>query len=68
MQELVLDHQEIEWQLDAVELALVENWLEEHPSSAGVLVVHGPERELTDVYYDTDEWRLYRAWRQQGGG
>jgi triphosphatase len=61
MQEQVLDHEEIEWQLEAVELAQVENWLEEHPSGAGVAIVPGPASELKDVYYDTEDWRLYRA-------
>ena len=61
MQVQVLDHEEIEWQLEAVELALVENWLKEHPSAAGLAVVPGPARELSDVYYDTEDWRLYRA-------
>jgi triphosphatase len=56
-----MDHEELEWQFEAVELALVENWLEEHPTAAGVAVVPEPERELRDVYYDTEDWRLYRA-------
>ena len=61
MQEQVLDHQEIEWQLEAVDLALVENWLEEYPTAAGLAVVPGWASELADVYYDTDDWRFYRA-------
>jgi triphosphatase len=61
MQEQVLDHEEIEWQLEAVELALVENWLKEHPSAAGVDIVPATASELSDVYYDTQDWRLYRA-------
>src|SRR5215211_939782 len=61
MQEQVLDHEEIEWQLEAVELAPVENWLNEYPSAAGVDIVPGWARELSDVYYDTEDWRLYRA-------
>ena len=61
MQERVPDHEEIEWQLKAVELALVDNWLKEHPSAAGVAVVPGRASELADVYYDTEDWRLYRA-------
>jgi CHAD domain-containing protein len=56
-----LDHEEIEWQLEAVELALVENWLKEHPSAAGVDIVPATASELSDVYYDTQDWRLYRA-------
>jgi triphosphatase len=61
MREQVLDHEEIEWQLEAVDLALVDNWLKEHPSGAGVTIVPEPARELRDVYYDTEDWRLYRA-------
>jgi len=56
-----LDHEEIEWQLEAVDLKLVEKWLVEHPSAAGLAVVPGGARELSDVYYDTEDWRLYRA-------
>jgi triphosphatase len=61
MQEQVVDHEEIEWQLEAVHLALVDNWLKEHPSAAEVAVVPGGARELNDVYYDTEDWRFYRA-------
>jgi CHAD domain-containing protein len=61
MQEQVVDHEEIEWQLEAVDLALVDNWLREHPSAAEVAVVPGGARELRDVYYDTEDWRFYRA-------
>ena len=61
MQEQVMDHEEIEWQFEAVELALVENWLEKHPSATGVAVVPGGASELSDVYYDTEDWRFYRT-------
>jgi triphosphatase len=61
MQEQVVDHEEIEWQLEAVDLALVDNWLKEHPSAAGVDIVPATASELSDVYYDTQDWRLYRA-------
>src|SRR5215217_5678418 len=61
MREQVLDHEEIEWQLEAIELALVDNWLKKHPSAAGVAIVPGGASELSDLYYDTDDWRLYRA-------
>jgi CHAD domain-containing protein len=60
-QEQVLDHEEIEWQLEAVDLALVDNWLKEHPSAGEVAVVPGVARELNDIYYDTEDWRFYRA-------
>jgi triphosphatase len=61
MQEQILDHQEIEWQFEAADLEPVKSWLEEHPSASGLAVVPGATRELTDTYYDTEDWRLYRA-------
>ena len=61
IQEQVVDHEEIEWQLEAVDLALVDNWLKEHPSGAGVAIVPERASELRDVYYDTEDWRFYRA-------
>ena len=56
------DHQEIEWQFDAGELESVEGWLDQHNSGSSSLIV-APEStvELTDTYYDTDDWRFYRA-------
>jgi hypothetical protein len=58
MQEQVVDHEEIEWQLEVVELGLVENWLKEHSSASGVAVVPEPASELSDVYYDTEDWTM----------
>jgi inorganic triphosphatase YgiF len=56
------DHTEIEWQFDTDELDPVESWLGEHASGLTGLVV-APESlvRITDSYYDTDDWRLYRA-------
>jgi inorganic triphosphatase YgiF len=56
------DHQEIEWQFDASDLESVAGWLDQHNSGSSDLVV-APEStvEITDTYYDTDDWRLYRA-------
>jgi triphosphatase len=61
MQDRILDHQEIEWQLEADDLEPVANWLQEHPSASGLAVGPGATKELTDTYYDTEDWRLYRA-------
>jgi len=60
MQNQMLDHQEIEWQFDT-DVGSVESWLEENPSVSGLLVVRGETKELTDTYYDTEDWRFYRA-------
>src|SRR5215208_5150816 len=56
------DHQEIEWQFDADELESVEGWLDQHNSgSSGLLIAPESTVELTDTYYDTEDWRFYRA-------
>ena len=61
MHKQILDHQEIEWQFEAADLERVESWLEEHPSAFGLALIPGATRQLTDTYYDTEDWRLYRA-------
>ena len=55
------DHQEVEWQFDADDLGRVEGWLEEVPAELGVVVGPGSPDDLVDGYYDTGDWRLYRA-------
>jgi CHAD domain-containing protein len=61
VQNKVKDHQEIEWQFEAPDLEPVENWLAKHPTTSGLAVAPGGTKEITDTYYDTDDWRLYRA-------
>src|SRR5918998_690738 len=61
MQKRALDHQEIEWQFEAADLEPVDSWLQEHASGSGLAVVPGATKELIDIYYDTEDWRLYRA-------
>ena len=61
MQNRTVDHQEIEWQFEAADLETVERWLEEHPCVSGLAVVSKAVKELADTYYDTEDWRLYRA-------
>ncbi len=56
-----MDVQEIEWQFDAGDLEVVEEWLEEYDSGSGFSLAPGSTRELTDTYLDTEDWRLYRA-------
>jgi CHAD domain-containing protein len=65
---------EIEWQFDAVDLRPVERWLdgwiarpsgesdgEIDPAGEGIRVTPVATRRLRDTYFDTDDWRLYRA-------
>jgi CHAD domain-containing protein len=61
VQKQILDHQEIEWQFEASDIEPVGNWLEEHPSVSGLEIVPAATKELADTYYDTEDWRLYRA-------
>ncbi len=56
-----MDIQEVEWQFDAGDPEVVEEWLEEYGSGSGFSVASGSTRELTDTYLDTEDWRLYRA-------
>ena len=56
------DHQEIEWQFDAGDLEPVEGWLGQHDSgSSGLFIAPESTVEITDTYYDTEDWRFYRA-------
>ena len=55
------DHQEVEWQFDAEDLGRVEGWLGEEASGSGLVVGTGSAEDLVDAYYDTEDWRLYRA-------
>ncbi|HEY6580381.1 MAG TPA: CHAD domain-containing protein [Rubrobacter sp.] len=56
------DHREIEWQFDAEDFGPVEDWLYRYASgSSGPTVATDSTVEITDSYYDTDDWRLYRS-------
>jgi CHAD domain-containing protein len=55
------DKQEIEWQFDAPDLSLVATWLRQHGSADGWHVREGGTQEITDTYFDTPEWHLFRA-------
>uniref|UniRef100_UPI00145C7D27 CYTH and CHAD domain-containing protein n=1 Tax=Candidatus Roseilinea sp. NK_OTU-006 TaxID=2704250 RepID=UPI00145C7D27 len=55
------NQQEIEWQFDVDDLSTVESWLRAR-SEAGDLQFHfGQPKEHVDSYYDTPDWRLFRA-------
>jgi triphosphatase len=69
------DRQEIEWQytVPADGLGKVEEWLLGEPKRFRLAIVKGSSKELEDTYYDTGDWRLYRAGyalrvrREEGG-
>ncbi|MBI5081908.1 MAG: CHAD domain-containing protein [Chloroflexi bacterium] len=55
------DHQEVEWQFDANDLKAIERWLLARASDSGVTVSPSSTDNLTDTYYDTDDWRCHRT-------
>jgi CHAD domain-containing protein len=67
-----MDSQEVEWHFDIDDLGRVEGWLGEGLPGSGLVVSPGSAEDLVDGYYDTEDWRLYRAGyalriRQKGG-
>ncbi len=55
------DHQEVEWQFDALDVRPVSRWLQRDQQGQNPSVVSGQRRELSDGYFDTEDWRIYRA-------
>lgn len=55
------DAREVEWQFDADDLKAIESWLDDREGGDGLTVAPGVTRNLTDAYYDTKDWILYRA-------
>lgn len=39
----------------------MEAWLRQHSSGSGLVVEPESENKITDVYYDAEDWRFYRA-------
>lgn len=61
MQDRTLDHREVEWQFDALDLRPVGRWLESGAGEQDLSVEAGETREIFDAYLDTDDWRIKRA-------
>jgi CHAD domain-containing protein len=58
---VAVDHREIEWQFEASDLGIAESWLRQHSEGTGLVVEPEGKEEISDTYYDTEDWRLYRA-------
>jgi inorganic triphosphatase YgiF len=60
-----VDRQEIEWQYDAPHgIEEVAEWLdglEGESEESKLSVLKSYSKEIADTYYDTEDWRLYRA-------
>ena len=61
MNEEMQDHQEVEWQFDALDVRPVSKWLQGDSRGRNPSVVPGETHELSDGYFDTEDWRIYRA-------
>jgi triphosphatase len=61
MNEEMQDHQELEWQFDAMDVRPVSRWLSQNSSGRNPSVATGETSEISDAYFDTDDWRIYRA-------
>jgi CHAD domain-containing protein len=55
------DHREVEWQFDAPDADSVERWLGDEESLGGLTIGGAKTLLLTDHYYDTGDWRLWKA-------
>lgn len=55
------DHREVEWQFDAPDADSVERWLGDKESLGGLTIGDAKTLLLTDHYYDTGDWRLWKA-------
>lgn len=55
------EHQEIEWQFDTSDLAAAEQWLRERATQADVQLHFGSPEAQRDAYFDSSDWRFYRA-------
>jgi triphosphatase len=52
---------EVEWQLAATDLASVRRWLDDHGTVGGLVLEARSPLQIFDTYFDTDDWRIYRA-------
>lgn len=51
----------MEWQLASNDLASVRRWLDERTTIDGLVLQPQPTLKIFDTYFDTDDWRIYRA-------
>src|SRR3954454_11174042 len=52
---------EVEWQMASSDLGSVRRWLDAQGSIEGLLVAPQPTLQLFDTYFDTQDWRIFRA-------
>src|ERR1700760_794285 len=55
------DGREVEWQLASSDLASVRRWLDQHDHVDGLTLEPRSTLQIFDTYFDTDDWRIFRA-------
>lgn len=55
------DGREVEWQLASSDLAAVRRWLDEQHTIDGLVLAPQSTLQIFDTYFDTDDWRIFRA-------
>lgn len=55
------DAREVEWQLAAPDLGVIQRWLDRRPVADPLIIEPLPLQQLRDTYLDTEDWRLFRA-------
>jgi CHAD domain-containing protein len=55
------DRREVEWQLASSDLGSVRRWLDAQNTIEGLVVAQQPTLQIFDTYFDTDDWRIFRA-------
>ena len=55
------DGREREWQFEAEDLSAVHRWLMDQPFLPHITIVDGPEKILSDIYFDTPGRAIFNA-------
>src|ERR1700730_13034942 len=55
------DGRELERHLASTDLASVRRWLDDHGTIDGLILAPRSTLQIFDTYFDTDDWRIYRA-------
>src|SRR5512143_1041710 len=55
------DNREIEWQLASTDLAAVRRWIDQQQTIEGLVVAPQSTLQIFDTYFDTPDWRFFRA-------
>ncbi|MGF1471315.1 MAG: CHAD domain-containing protein [Rubrobacteraceae bacterium] len=55
------DIRETEWQFEDLDVGAVGRWIEDDTPLTSLFATAGGTREISDVYPETDDWRIHRS-------